>query len=298
MTNARRRRAGGPVVGRSRIGRSLPALGLAVSCLAGGPAGAAVLKIDYGIYLAGLPLGTADLESSFDGNQYRLEVQARLTGLAGAVTGGKGAATATGNLAGGQPTPASFAVTSRSSSDERTIRMGLAGGNVAAVEIQPPLDEKPDRVPVSPTHKRGIVDPVSALLMPTRAKGDLVSPENCNRTIPVFDGAARFDIVLSYAETRTVEKPGYSGPVLVCNARYKPISGHRSLRPSTKFMEENRDMSVWLAPVENTRILVPLRISVRTMVGTSVIEAAQWSFDGGSGKAVPTGSTGRRAAAE
>ena len=86
--------------------------------------------------------------------------------------------------------------------------------------------------------------------MPALARGSLTDPANCNRTIPIFDGAARFDMVLSYGETQSVEKPGYKGPVLVCNARYVPIAGHRSLRPSTKFMEDNKDMQVWLAPVE------------------------------------------------
>ena len=37
---------------------------------------------------------------------------------------------------------------------------------MAALDIEPPLDEKPDRVPLKDAHKRGVVDPVSALLMP------------------------------------------------------------------------------------------------------------------------------------
>ena len=98
--------------------------------------------------------------------------------------------------------------------------------------------------------------------------------------MPIFDGAARFNVVLSYEETKQIEKPGYSGPVLVCNARYVPIAGHRALRPSTKFMQENRDMPVWLAPVDGADLLVPLRISVQTMVGMSVVEASQWARPG------------------
>jgi hypothetical protein len=74
--------------------------------------------------------------------------------------------------------------------------------------------------------------------------------------------------------------PGYSGPVLVCNARYVPISGHRSERPATKFMQENRDMSVWLAPVEGPRLLFPLKVSVRTMIGTGELYASLWSLEG------------------
>ncbi len=83
--------------------------------------------------------------------------------------------------------------------------------------------------------------------------------------------------MLSYGETRSVQKPGYAGPILVCNARYQPIAGHRPDRPGVKFMEDNTEMSVWLAPVEGTRVLLPLRIAVRTQLGLNIIEATRWS---------------------
>lgn len=252
----------------------------------GSPAGAQTLRVDYDISLAGLPLGTADLTSTFDGPKYKMQAAVKLSGLAKMLTGGKGAATASGAISGARPQPAAFAVTSRSSSDQRVVRMGLTGGNVEAVEITPPVEEKADRVPVKDEDKKGVVDPVSALLMPAISPGKLMDLANCNRTIPIFDGAARFDVVLSFDSTKAVDKPGYKGPVLVCNARYVPISGHRALRPSTKFMEENKDMSVWLVPLEGQRVLVPIRISVRTMVGTSIVEASRWSF-GGEAKVVP-----------
>ena len=75
----------------------------------------------------------------------------------------------------------------------------------------------------------------------------------------IFDGAARYDIKLSHAGTREVQLEGYSGPVSICQARYVPIAGHRALRPSTKFMAENRDISTWLAPVAGTNLMVPVR---------------------------------------
>jgi hypothetical protein len=269
---------------------ALLALSLApFAALAGAAAPASsaeTLKVDYGISLAGLTLGTADLATTLDGTKYNLQVAAKLTGLAGILIGGKGAASASGAFTGAQPLPTAFAVTSRSSGEQRTVRMGLSGGNVSALDISPPLEAKPDRVPLQDAHRRGVVDPVSALLMPTVTEVAPTAPGNCDRTIPVFDGAARFDVVLSYGETRTVEKPGYKGPVLVCNARYVPIAGHRSLRPSTKFMQENRDMQVWLAPVGGTRLLLPLRIAVRTMIGMSIIEASRWALQS-EGKAVP-----------
>jgi hypothetical protein len=279
-----------------RSWKALSTLAAAALCATSLSAGAETLKVTYEVSLIGLPLGSADLATVVDGSKYSVEVGAKLTGLAGLLIGGKGAANSAGAVSGPQPQPSAFAVTSRAGKEQRTVRMGLNGGNVAALAIMPPLEEKPDRVPLKEVHKRGVVDPVSALLMPATAAGSLTDPANCNRTIPVFDGAARFDVILKYAETKTVEKPGYKGPVLVCNARYVPIAGHRALRPSTKFMEENRDMQVWLAPVEGTRLLVPMKISVRTMIGMSVVEASSWSLSGDA-RLVPTAGKAIRAGA-
>lgn len=238
------------------------------------------LKVSYDITLAGLPLGKADLSSSFSGSKYEMEGRAKLTGLAMILTGGKGEASASGILAdAAPPRSSSFAVVSKTSDNQRSVRMGLKSGRVAKVEIDPPLEPRPDRVPVKAADKRGVVDPMSALLMPAVASKNLTDPANCDRTIPVFDGASRMNVVLSYGETKNVEVPGYSGPVLVCNARYVPISGHRSERPATKFMQENKDIAVWLAPVEGPRLLFPLKVSVRTMIGMGEMQASLWSLE-------------------
>ena len=238
------------------------------------------LKVSYDITLAGLPLGKADLSSSFSGSKYEMEGRAKLTGLAMILTGGKGEASASGTLAEDtSPRSSSFAVVSKTSDNQRSVRMGLKSGRVAKVEIDPPLEPRPDRVPVKAADKRGVVDPMSALLMPAVASKNLTDPANCDRTIPVFDGASRMNVVLSYGETKNVEVPGYSGPVLVCNARYVPISGHRSERPATKFMQENKDIAVWLAPVEGPRLLFPLKVSVRTMIGMGEMQASLWSLE-------------------
>lgn len=244
----------------------------------------AAITVEYGIALAGLPIGTAHLAGTFERATYRVDVSATLTGLVGAITGGQGSARSSGTIASG-PQPSAFSIATRTANSGIAVRMALARGNVTQSEVTPPLLDMEDRVPVTAAQKRGIMDPASALLMPAHASGDLTNPENCNRTLPVFDGATRFNVVLSYAETRAVEKPGYAGPVLACNARYQAIAGHRPDRPGVRFMEENRDMSVWLAPVEGTRMLVPIRISVRTTIGTNIIEATRWVRTGATAEA-------------
>ncbi|MCR4524241.1 MULTISPECIES: DUF3108 domain-containing protein [Bosea] len=261
---------------KSAVASSLAGFVLAAGLAAG--ANAASLDARYDVSLLGITLGTASLSGGIDNSGYKLDMSAKLTGIAGGVTGGRGSGAATGVLVGGRLAPKTFAVSSANSSESRTVRMALAEGSVAGIDIEPPIDEKPDRVPLNDSHKRNIVDPLSAFLMPVNGKG---KDGACNRTLPIFDGAARYDIKLTSAGTRNVKLEGYSGPVSICQARYVPIAGHRALRPSTKFMAENRDITTWLAPIAGTDVMVPVRISVKTMIGTAVIEASSFKVDPG-----------------
>ncbi|MGL4728335.1 MAG: DUF3108 domain-containing protein [Bosea sp. (in: a-proteobacteria)] len=247
-----------------------------------GSAHAATLDISYDISLLGLTIGNATLTGDVGGERYKMEVRAKLTGLATAVSGGRGAGTASGVMGAKLPPTASFAVTAANSSEQRTVRMNIEKNAVSVSEIVPPMEVRPDRVPVLDEHKRGIIDPISAMMMPM-ANGD---PRNaCNRTIPIFDGAARYDISLSYAGSKQVTSDGYNGPVTICAVRYTPVAGHRNRKP-VKFMAENKDINVWLAPVTGAKVMLPYRISVKTMIGTLVIEASRYATEPGATSSV------------
>jgi hypothetical protein len=254
----------------------------AVPLMAPFAAAAGTFHADYDISLAGIPIGVANVGAELEGERYKLDVRARLTGLVGVLVSGKGGATATGTLSGARVYPSTFALTSATSDSTRTLRMALVSGNVQQVEIAPPLPDwdKPDRVPVSEAHKRNIVDPLSAVLMPVSIKAEGTEAAACNRSIPVFDGVTRFNIVLAYVGAKSINTDSYRGPIVVCSVRYVPIAGHRPNRRVTKFMETNHDMEAWLAPVPGENVYVPYRISVKTLVGTTVIEASRFSGEG------------------
>jgi hypothetical protein len=251
--------------------------------LAGGAADAKAesWRATYSVSLLGLPIGKAGIVGEINRTSYRLEANAKLTGLGALVSSARGAATGAGAISAGHILPATYAVTAANAQMTRTMRMSLAGSAVTGVEISPPFEDKPDRVPLRDQDKRGVIDPVGAFVLSVPGSGPLVGPAACNRTIPIFDGYTRFDVRLVYVGQRRVETTGYDGPVAVCAARYVPISGHRPDRPATKFMAENKNMEVWLAPIESARVLMPYRISVRTMIGTTVIEASEFSVVAG-----------------
>ena len=244
------------------------------------PAASQNVRVNYSVKLIGLPLGSAGLSGSVDSTGYRLQVDAKLSGLASVVSKSQGAATASGALTQGRVAPATYANTSANSKETRTVRMAMAAGTVKGVDIAPPFTENEGRVPLSDAHKRGILDPLSALVMPVGGSDPIVGPAACNRTLPIFDGYTRFDISLTYRGNRQVKAKGYDGAVAVCSVRYVPIAGHRPNRKPTQFMANNRDIEVWLAPLHNMRIVVPYRISVATMIGTTVIEASDLNLGG------------------
>lgn len=235
------------------------------------PARSEGVDMRYRITLAGLSLGTASMNGSVLNNRYAINLRAKLDGLVGLVVGGSGAADATGTIRNGHPLSAGYALSASNSHMTRTIRMSVSNAQVQQVAIDPPFDIYDDRVPVTPKNKQGIIDPVGALVMPVN--GNPFDPSACNRVLPVYDGVQRFNVTLRYAGTQHVSVPGYSGKALVCSARYTPLAGHRPNKKQVVFMENNREMSTWLIPAGDTGVLLPFKISVKTMVGTSVIEA-------------------------
>ena len=259
-----------------RTARSL-GVGAFVLSLACVGARADMLRATYNVSLIGLPIGVANVNATLTPNSYAIDATAKLSGLATMFSRSRGASTGHGAIVGNHIVPATFATTATNASMTRTIRMSLAANAVTGVDISPPFEDKPDRIPLSDRDKQGIVDPVGAFVIPAPAKGPLVGPASCDRTIPIFDGYTRFDVNLTYVGQRDVSAKGYKGPVAVCAVRYVPIAGHRRDRPATKFMADNTDLEVWLAPIDGARVLMPFRVSVRTMIGTTVIEASEFS---------------------
>lgn len=245
------------------------------------PSGAAFaadsnVAIGYTMTVAGLPIGTAALKLSIaDNGPYKIVVSAKVGGVLKLVSDGKGSATASGRLGPAQPIPAGFALKSVSGKKPQTIRMALAGGTVTDAEIKPEPTPRPDRVPVTPADKRGVIDPLSAMIVPVPAGGRALDPALCARTLPIFDGGQRFDIRLAYSRLEKVKVKGFAGQALVCAARYVPIAGHRSERDQTKFMAANRDIELWLAQVGDTPVLAPVQIAMGTQVGRFIVTAAR-----------------------
>jgi hypothetical protein len=264
------------------IAAGAAALGIALGVA---PGLADTLKAHYAVDLIGLRIGDLYANGSLGPQAYHVTLNARLSGLAAMVSSVKMALASSGAVKKTGLAPNAYATIAANASEIRTLRMALNGGTVRAVEISPPPEYHGERVPVTEADKRNILDPTSALIMTVPAGEALVGPAACNRTLPIYDGYARFDIQLDYAGTRDIAIPGYSGPVSVCTAHYHPISGHIVDSKSTRYMAENNNIEVWLAPVEHAHVVVPLKVSMPTMAGHLSVEAVDFETSASGGDA-------------
>jgi hypothetical protein len=251
---------------------------LAIAVVAASPAmaRAETFQATYSLSIIGLSIGNAYAKATLDPTSYKIDIGVKLSGVAALVSSARGAATASGVIAGTDVLPAAYANTTANSQETRTVRMGLDAGTVRAVDIQPPFPDVEDRIPITDAMKQRILDPVSALLMRVPDDQSLIGPSACNRTLPVYDGLVRYNVALSYVSIREVQTRGYSGPVTVCSARYVPVAGYKRDSSSTRYMANNRDIEVWLAPVVRAHVVVPFHISIRTSAGILLIQAADF----------------------
>lgn len=219
------------------------------------------VDITYDLSVAGLHVGAGSMTVEFNGQAYSSKVRAEVTGIASLFFQTKVLAEGDGILRGRRVLPNRYHLDIKDSRAYQLVDMDMADGNVEALILDPPLAPRADRIPVLSDHRRSIVDPVGGVIVPRRTRQPF-DPSNCNQTLQVFDGAGRFDLVLQPGRAGKVTVDGYSGQVLICPIRYKPVSGHRRKADSEKSQENEGRIEVKLAPIEGRPFYIPLEISV------------------------------------
>jgi hypothetical protein len=251
---------------------------IAAACLGSGvAAGQGKLDAHYSVSLAGVPIGKGDWVIEITDNQYTASASGMTAGLLRVFANGHGSAASRGLIRGESLFPATYAA--NISHDERVeeLRIVLSGGTVKDVTVNPPTPPSPDRIPLSEAHRRGVQDPLSAGLLRVPGNSDPVRADACRRSVPVFDGRMRFDLVLNFKRFEHVQAAtGYQGPAVVCSVTFVPVAGYIPERPAIKYLTAQRDMEAWLAPIAGTHIMVPYRLFIPTPFGAGVLEATQF----------------------
>jgi Protein of unknown function (DUF3108) len=257
------------------------AIGVAVTAIAAAAADPALaqgrLDARYAVTLAGVPVGKGAWVIDIAENQFTAAASGATAGLLRVFASGQGSGASRGLIVSGTPVPASFAASITSDKKTEEIRMTLGAGDVKDFAISPEVPVDPERVPVTEAHFHGVSDPMTGSLIRVPGTGNPLTPQACSRTTPIFDGRMRYNLQFAYKRMEQVKADkGYEGPVVVCAVYFIPIAGFIPHRASVKYLASQRDMEVWLAPVANTRVLVPYRVSIPTPIGVGVMQATQF----------------------
>jgi hypothetical protein len=227
----------------------------------------AVYRVDVGSF----NLGTFKLTTTFRGEDYQMRGEGRFTVLSGLIYEWRGFLAGSGRVTSTGPEPAMYAFNySDSSKMWERLRMTFEGRAVSGVTIAPSRRPLPRTIPVTQEQLEGVLDPASGAFLSAKSDNPNGDLNVCNHTLPVFDGRARFDLVVSPKRVTRVKRTtpgGYGGPAVVCSVKFIPIAGHQPDNPGIRLMAQSNEIEVWLIPVRNTNMYVPYRIVLPTPMG-------------------------------
>jgi Protein of unknown function (DUF3108) len=208
----------------------------------------------YAAYWAGLPAASIRLKLRDGGSGYHDEIEIETQGLPHLVTRFRATALAEGRLGADRAAEPSryLAVYDLRKRHDRRVSLQFvnrAGGTVA----ERALDDTSRKPPLAEAFRKNAVDPLSAL---ERIRGALrVAKRDGPFTIPVYDGARRFDIV-----GRILPNKETPDGTLQVELTLRPIAGFKG-ETSEDGDPDDAPRKVQLTVSDDAR-MVPLSITV------------------------------------
>ena len=201
---------------------------------------------DYRIDLDNFNLGSFRFTTTLNGSDYRVRGAGHFSVLGGILYDLRTTTASSGKLTNGGPQPTMYA-------------LSYAGGGDSANSACPSMREPSRHYQLSP---RGPVILAKSQLQKNSLwarsillrrpffmsfddpNGDL---KVCDRTVPVFDGGWRFDLVLTPKRKVSLRKKAttaYSSHAVVCRVKFKPISGYAPDDPNIRLMSHTDAIEV------------------------------------------------------
>jgi hypothetical protein len=226
----------------------------------------------YRLTFNGFEVGSYNFTSHYSGQTYSATGKTEISALFGAFKW-TGTFKGTGSVDKTGPRPADYQMSYKKNKKLTSVKIGFDLGGVKTIALVPNKPPPSDAIKVTPDNLKQVFDPISATLAISNATGS----DACNRTIPVFDGKARFDLRLSLKgrEALKEERPsGQPRELLVCRVKYVPIAGHKP-KDFVKPWIDYDHIEIALRAIPSAGIYVPYRVSVPSTIGPAVMTAEQ-----------------------
>jgi hypothetical protein len=235
-----------------------------IAALLASPAEAATAT--YIVNLGGANIANLTVDLKEEGSRYTLDLKATIVGLGQLVANGIGSIQSTGRIGSKSYESEYFAMLTRAGGEDFTVDIGIAGGNVDRFVVEPPIVNNIDRIALERKHLRGVNDMLAALIL----RGGRLDRSLCSRSMKIFTGLERFDLDLKFIQddVATSKRTGYTGPVVLCGIRYKPVSGHFTTSDMTIYLTQSDRIHIWYMPLaEDSRTFIPYRVLIATAYG-------------------------------
>jgi hypothetical protein len=205
-------------------------MGLAFTLLLASPFGAGRSEplqqgpvLHYSASWAGLPAADIDLLLAADGSGYHDEIMIRTKGLPHWFTNFSGDAVSDGDYAAdGTALPQRYDAlyTLRHRRDKR-IQLRMVGPEATRLTLRGPEDGS-NKPPLAEAYRQNVLDPISALSAIRHDLAEHGRAPGRDFTIPVFDGARRFDVI-GHIVPATAE----AGKIVQLALTLRPIAGFK-----------------------------------------------------------------------
>nr|WP_280923383.1 DUF3108 domain-containing protein [Rhizobium halophytocola] len=229
-------------------------------------------RTEYQITLAGIPIAQASFITLMDKDHYSIAGEFKSGAIVNLITEISAKTSTSGKVSDARLEPRSYSLVYRKGKQTETYKVLLAGGNVTESHITPAPKRRPKTwVPVTPADLQAVLDPLTSLMVPS--SGDV-----CSRTLPVFDGESRLDLVMSPKGKRVYDQGKVSTEAVVCGVRYVPKAGFKQGRDDIEALKRSTGMEIWFAKAGDLPLYAPVRAVIPTRYGAVDISAIR--FDG------------------
>ncbi|WP_245280100.1 DUF3108 domain-containing protein [Hyphomicrobium sp. 99] len=222
----------------------------------------------YRLSFNGFNVGKYHFDASYDGKSYIAKGHTEVSALFGAFKWA-GNFTGSGSVETKGPQPASFEMSTKTKSKTTSVKLSFDGPRVASVALVPNKSPSPEAIKLKPENLQNVFDPMGATL----AISSVNAADACNRTIPVFDGKARYDLRFSMKGREPIKEKRPSGQpaeLLICRVKYVPIAGHKPKDFVNPWIDYDH-IEIALRAVPTAGIYVPYRVTVPSTIGSAIM---------------------------
>ncbi len=244
------------------------------------PAGGMKVNAAYDISFNGLSIGDFQLSTNMGAREYSMTAKASISVLGGIVFEWNASTRSSGTVTASGPRPSAYSFAYKTSDKKEQIDLKFTSNTVSQITLNPPRGSSAKRIPITQAHLQNVLDPLSAVVQLSHARTQKQKSSACNKRLQIFDGKARYDLVLSPKGAKQINASGYKGTAYICRVKYVPIAGHKAGKKDdeNELAAANDNIEIWMIPVAEADLFIPYYISVPTSVGKATMTTSKFDL--------------------